>query len=91
MSIPWVDVKLLHFVATWAEPICGPHRAQVEAAAAELKATVVEVDIDQANELVRDYHVGNVPAVAIAGHPDSTLIGARSASDLVSLLRPVVS
>ena len=80
--------ELLHFTASWAEPICAEHRRQVAEAAIELGLTVREVDIDLEPDLVRSYSIVNVPAVAISGDTGSVVMGARLAGELVRLLRP---
>jgi hypothetical protein len=79
--------ELLHFTASWAEPICAEHRQQVAQAATELGLAVREVDIDQEPDLVREYHIQNVPAVAITGDTGSVILGARPSGELVRLLR----
>lgn len=79
--------ELLHFTASWAEPICADHRHQVAQAATELGLAVREVDIDQEPDLVREYHIQNVPAVAITGDTGSVILGARPSGELVRLLR----
>ncbi len=81
---------LIHFVAGWAEPICGPHRAEVASAAERLGLTVRESDYDLAVEEVRLYDVLNVPAVAVEGSPQSLVVGAVSADQLVERLRQFV-
>ena len=81
---------LIHFVAGWAEPICGPHRAEVASAADRLGVTVRESDFDLAVEEVRLYDVLNVPAVAIEGSPKSLVVGAVGADQLVERLRQFV-
>ena len=64
---------LIHFVAGWAEPICGPHRAEVANAAERLGAHVRECECDESGAgEVRSYNVLNVPAVAIEGRSDFT-------------------
>lgn len=82
--------RLLHFVAAWANPICVPHRAEVERAAQELCVDVLEVDIDDAPELCAKYQPLNVPAVAAEGHPDSLKVGAFPAEELVFALSPFI-
>jgi hypothetical protein len=74
---------LIHFVAEWAEPICGPHRAEVASAADRLGMTVRESDYDRAADEVRRYNVLNVPAVAIEDTPESPVVGAFGADQLV--------
>lgn len=81
---------LIHFVAGWAEAICGPHRAEVASAAERLGVTVREADYDRAVEEVRRYNVLNVPAVAIEDTPDSLVVGAIGADQLVERLQPFV-
>jgi hypothetical protein len=80
--------ELLHFTASWAEPICAENRREVARAASELGLTVREVDIDRDPDLVRSYNILNVPAVAITGDIRSVILGARLAGELVRLLRP---
>ena len=82
--------RLFHFVTSWANPICGPHRVEVERAAKELAADVLEVDIDDAPELCAKYQPLNVPAVAVEGHPDSLKVGALPAEELVVALGPFI-
>jgi hypothetical protein len=53
-----------------------------------LGATIRERDVDHDVDAAAEYRVLNVPAVAIAGVPHSTAIGAFSAYDLVDRLRP---
>ncbi len=53
---------LIRFVAGWAEPICGPHRAEVASAAERLGLTVRESDNDLAVEEVRLYDVLQRPS-----------------------------
>jgi hypothetical protein len=78
---------LLHFTATWAEAICGPHRAEVAQAARVLGWDVQERDIDRDGSEAKAYGVLNVPAVAVEGQSDRLpLVGARSASSLVAEL-----
>ena len=83
--------RLIHFVASWANPICAPHRAEVERAAQELSADVLEVDLDDAPELCAKYQPLNVPAVAVEGHPDSLKVGAIPAAELVIGLSPFIN
>jgi hypothetical protein len=82
---------LIHFVAGWAESICDPHRAEVKSAAERLGVTVRESDYDQAVEEVRRYNVLNVPAVAIEDMPDSLVVGAFGADQLVERLQRFVA
>jgi hypothetical protein len=77
---------LLLFVARWAEPICDPYRAEVAATAEALGATVRECEYDDCPELVREYMVLNVPAVAIEGQPQSLVVGAFDAARLLARL-----
>lgn len=77
---------LIHFVADWADAICGPHRSEVASAADRLGASVQECDIGVDFDMVRHYRVLNVPAVAIEGRPDSLVVGAFSAEELVERL-----
>jgi hypothetical protein len=77
---------LLLFVARWAEPICDPYRAEVARAAEDLGATVRECEYDDCPELVREYMVFNVPAVAIEGKPESLVVGAFDATGLLARL-----
>jgi len=79
---------LIHFVASWAEAICGPHRAEVAVAAEELRLDVIESDVDQDRDRVRQYGPANVPAVAIEDDPGSLLVGALSANVMVARLGP---
>jgi hypothetical protein len=81
-------VGLIHFVAAWAQPICGPHRAEVAAAAQQLGVRVVECDVDSGDERVVQYKPLNVPATAVVGRPDSLQVGAHPAAELVARLRP---
>jgi hypothetical protein len=81
-------VTLIHFTATWAERICGPHRAEVAEAARQLGTTVVECDFDSGSGLVRQHRPMNVPAVAIDGKPGSLVVGAAPAETLLQRLRP---
>jgi hypothetical protein len=78
---------LIHFVASWADTICAPHRSEAEAAAHELGLTVREVDVDNEPDLAREYHVPNVPAVVIEGRPGTLLVGAHPADEMVRRLR----
>jgi hypothetical protein len=74
--------EILHFVASWAESICGPHRKEVEDAAAQLGLDYMAPDV------TRSYGVLNIPAVALSGdkeHP--AIVGAVPASVLVERLR----
>jgi hypothetical protein len=82
---------LIHFVAGWAEAICVPHRAEVASAAERLGLTVRESDYDRAVEEVRRYSVLNVPAVASEGTPESVVIGAFGADELVERLQRFVA
>jgi hypothetical protein len=78
---------LLHFTATWAEPICGPHRIEVREAARTLGWTVVERDFDANADEARMYGILNVPAVAIEGDRSRPpVIGARPRAELVAEL-----
>jgi hypothetical protein len=79
-----------HFVAEWAEPICGPHRAEVASAADRLGMTVRESDHDRATDEVRRSNVLNVPALAIEDTPESLVVGAFGADQLVERLRRFV-
>jgi hypothetical protein len=80
--------ELIHFTATWAEEICGPHRAEVVAAAEALGTRVREVDVDADPALVRAYRVLNVPAVsAVDDISNAPVVGAHSASGLADQLR----
>lgn len=79
---------LIHFVADWAEAVCGPHRAEVDAAAARLSASVRRCDVDIDWDTVREYRVANIPAVAIEGSPGTLVTGAFRADDLVLRLSP---
>lgn len=81
---------LLHFVASWAKPICEPHRSEVRAAANVLGAEVIEVDVDEDPKLTKRFVVPNVPAVAVEGKPDSLIVGAASSTVLVARLRTFV-
>ena len=82
---------LLHFVADWAEPICGPHRAEVAIAAERLGATIRECEWDESGATeARFYNIFNVPAVAIEGKPDSLTVGAVDADGLTERLRPFI-
>jgi hypothetical protein len=81
-------VVLIHFTATWAEPICGPHRIEVRAAADRLGAQVRDVDVDESQEEAKSYRVLQVPSVAIAGDTANAPIpGAQSRDLLVDALR----
>ncbi len=66
---------LIHFVASWADRICAPHRLEAAAAAHELGVELREADVDDDRDLVRAYGVLNVPAVVIEGRPDTLLVG----------------
>jgi len=80
--------ELIHFTASWAEPICGPHRGEVRSAAERLDASVREVDVDADQDEARAYRVLQVPSVAVAGdHQHSPIPGAQSAEELVSQIR----
>jgi hypothetical protein len=79
---------LLHFVATWAEPICAPHRAEVAEAARRLGASVIECDVGSDPDLAKAYGVLNVPAVAVDGNPETLIVGAVQADAIVDRLRP---
>jgi hypothetical protein len=81
-------VTLIHFTATWAEAICGPHRVEVADAADQLGLTVEECDVDSGSELVHQHRPLNVPAVAIDGNPSSLVGGVFPADALVERLRP---
>jgi thioredoxin-like negative regulator of GroEL len=82
---------LVHFVASWAEAICGPHRVEVADAARVLGASVLECDVDLNQDLARDHRVMQVPSVAVLGDTSVNPIpGAQSAEDLVRLLRGAV-
>ncbi len=81
---------LIHFVAGWAEPICGPHRTEVASAVKRLGVTVRESEYDQAVEKVGRYGVLNVPAVAIEGSPESLVVGAFGADQLGERLQRFV-
>jgi hypothetical protein len=82
---------MIHFVASWAEPICGPHRSEVASAAQVLGLPVVELDVDAPSvvQLVRNFEVMNVPAVVldIDGRAARRLIGAHPASRIVDEFR----
>jgi hypothetical protein len=78
---------IVHFVADWAEAICGPHRTEVAIAAERLGAVTRECEVDQNIEETRSYGVLNVPAVAIEGRPESLVGGAVGADDLVARLQ----
>jgi hypothetical protein len=80
------SLELFHFTATWAVAICAPHRGEVATAAKRLGTDVREVDVDEEANLVRDYGVLNVPALAIEGRPSSLVVGAFAAEDLVDRL-----
>jgi hypothetical protein len=76
---------LIHFTATWAELICGPHRSEVLSAAEQLGAAVREVDVDADQDEARAYGVLQVPSVAVAGdHEHPPIPGAQPADRLVS-------
>jgi len=83
-------MSLVHFTAVWAEPICGPHRAEVATAARRLGLTVVECDVDSGSDLVLEHSPLNVPAVAIDGKPGSLVVGAFPADSLVERLRAYI-
>jgi hypothetical protein len=70
--------------------MCGPHRAEVASAAERLGVTVRESDYDRAVEEVRRYNVLNVPAVAVEETPESLVVGAFGADQLVDRLRRFV-
>jgi hypothetical protein len=72
------------------QPMCGPHRAEVASAAERLGVTVRESDYDRAVEEVRRYNVLNVPAVAVEETPESLVVGAFGADQLVDRLRRFV-
>jgi hypothetical protein len=78
---------LIHFVASWADAICSPHRSEAEAAAQELGLSLWEVDVDNDPDAAREYHVPNVPAVVIEGRPGTLLVGALPADEMVRRLR----
>ncbi len=83
---------LVHFVASWAEAICGPHRLEVAEAARVLGANVLECDVDQDQDLARRHVVMSVPSVAVLGDTSVTAVpGARPAGDLVRLLGGAVA
>jgi hypothetical protein len=77
---------LLHFTATWAEAVCGPHRAEVAHAANALGWSVREVGIDREPETAKQYVVLNVPAVAVEGDRASVVVGAVPRDRLVAAL-----
>jgi len=77
---------IIHFVADWAENICGPHRAEVATAAQQLGASVRECNVDLDPETAVAYGLPNVPAVAIDGHPETLVVGAHPSGELVRLL-----
>ena len=77
-----------YFVAPWAEATCRPHRQEVGGAARELGLSVRDADVDQEAALVQEYHVLNVPAVAIEGDVGSLLVGAFPADVIVARLKP---
>jgi hypothetical protein len=81
-------VTLIHFTATWAEAICGPHRTEVAGAADQLGLSVVECDVDVGSEVVRTYQPLNVLAVAVEGKPESLVVGAFPANQMVERLLP---
>ena len=79
--------SILYFAASWARVICDPYRKDVTEVARRLVLNVVECDVDVDAELVREYGILNVPAVAIRGdfdHPP--IVGARPLTDLLSLI-----
>ena len=85
-------VVLLHFTATWAEAICGPHRDEVLDAAKQLGARVREIDVDEVQDEARAYRVLQVPSVAVAGDTENAPIpGAQSSGLLVEALRQRIS
>ena len=84
-------MRLLHFIASWAEPICVPHVEEVDRAAAILGAEVVECDVDEVPELAARYSVMNVPALAVDGMASTLLVGAHSAERIVTHFRAVAS
>lgn len=77
---------LVHFVASWADAICGPHRGEVADAARRIGADVLECDVDQDQDLARRHNVMQVPSVAVLDDTSvGTVPGARPADDLVRL------
>ena len=100
LAHPWVSLavllgtrlgtvpELIHFTASWAEEICGPHRMEVAAAAKELGVGVREVDVDAEPALAKAYRVLNVPAVSVLDDlSNAPVVGAVSAQGLVDALR----
>lgn len=77
---------VLHFVASWAEPVCAPHRVEVRQAAERLGMSVREVDVDQEMQLAGQYAVMQVPAVALEGIFNS-IQGAISKAELIAELQ----
>jgi hypothetical protein len=77
---------VLHFVASWAEPVCAPHRLEVRQAAERLGMSVREVDVDSEMQLAGQYGVMQVPAVALA-EPSTPYQGAISKTELIAELQ----
>jgi hypothetical protein len=79
---------LIHFTASWAEAICGPHRVEVQAAADRMQAQVREVDVDEDQDEANAYRVMQVPSVAVSGDTEhAALAGAQPVEVLVEALR----
>jgi hypothetical protein len=77
---------LIYFVASWAEAVCGPYRAEVSQAALRLGLGMREVDVDADMDSARDHHVLQVPAVALEDD-GASLGGARPSDELMGWLQ----
>ena len=81
------DVVLVDFHADWCGP-CKMLEPTVEAIAAETDAAVAKVDIDDHQEIAREFQVQGVPTLYLfaGGEPSQRWVGVQDQGTLVEAI-----
>lgn len=79
---------MVDFFATWCSP-CKMLAPTIEEIANETTITVAKCDIDESEDLAREYHVMSVPTVVIFkdGAEVQRFVGVREKDELINALR----
>ena len=81
------DVVLVDFHAEWCGP-CKMLEPTVESIAAETRATVAKVDIDEHQDVAREFQVQGVPTLYLfaGGEPSQRWVGVQDEGALVEAI-----